>query len=128
MANEPQLAEFAEHLVQQVRDKAISACDDLTTGEVRGPLGSRWRKASATGGAEALAELIPDIVDQVLFHLLDAIDNGQLQVGLRRTDGSFASLEELGQGEMAGWIMMGKGGWIERYSDQRFVDPLADLP
>lgn len=128
MANEPQLAEFAERLIRQVRDEAIIACDRLAAGEVRGPLGNRWREVSEKGGAEALVELIPDIVDQVLFHLLDAIDNGELQVGLRQSDGSFGSLEELGQGEMGGWIMAGKGGWIERYSDQRFVDPLAALP
>lgn len=128
MGNDAQLAEFAERLVQQVRDKTIIACDQLAAGEVRGPLGSRWRQASGMNGAAALFALIPDIVDEVLFHLLDAIDNGQLQVGLRRTDGSFASLEELGQGEMAGWIAMGKGGWIERYSDQRYFDPLSDLP
>jgi len=29
---------------------------------------------------------------------------------------------------MAGWVAMGKGGWIERFSKQRFTDYLTDLP
>lgn len=73
-----------------------------------------------------MQELLPDVVDQVLFHLLDAIDNDRLP--LAWLDGtSSRPLEELGQGEMGGLLMMGDGGWIERYSSQRHFDPLAGL-
>jgi hypothetical protein len=72
-------------------------------------------------------ELLPDIIDQTLFHLLDAIDNGQLPLGWKHNDGSFRDLGDLGQGQMGGWLMMGTGGWLDRFSRQRFFDPLQDL-
>jgi hypothetical protein len=74
-----------------------------------------------------LSAIIPDVVDQVLFHLLDAIDNGQLPVGWPQVDGSLVPLDQLGRAEMAGWLMMGKGGWVDRFSQERSFDPLVDL-
>lgn len=71
--------------------------------------------------------LIADIVDQVLFHLADAIDNDLLPLAWKHED-SYFPLDAAGHGEMAGWIMSGKGGWIERFSNERFFDYLADLP
>ncbi|HVC77493.1 MAG TPA: hypothetical protein VND96_13355 [Candidatus Micrarchaeaceae archaeon] len=72
--------------------------------------------------------MIPDIVDQVLLHLVDAIDNGHLPLSWQSQDHSYVSLALAGQSEMAGWVAMGKGGWIERFSKQRFNDYLSDLP
>jgi hypothetical protein len=71
-------------------------------------------------------ELIPEVVDQVLFELLDAGDNDELALAWRRSDGSWASLEELGSGDLARWFM-GSGGWRARFSSQRFSDPFSDL-
>jgi transposase-like protein len=45
----------------------------------------------------------------------------------RREDGSFVSLEELGLGEMAGWLMGSEDSWRARFSEERFHDPRADL-
>jgi hypothetical protein len=121
------LDEFAQRLITSVRDEAIRSCDALAQGSVGGALGERWRATlgSATA-AEAMRELLPDVVDQVLFHLLDAIDNDRLP--LAWPDGSnIRPLEELGQGEMGGLLMMGEDGWIDRYSSQRHFDPLAGL-
>jgi hypothetical protein len=95
---------------------------------VRGARGSRWTEFADGRAVDALKALTPDVVDQVLFELLDAIDNERLPLAWRRRDGSYVSLAELGLGELAGWVMMGKGGWIDRYSAQRYFDPLADLP
>lgn len=59
---------------------------------------------------------------------MDAIDNDLLPLAWQRQEGSCVSLSIAGHGEMAGWVTMGKGGWIERFSQQRFFDYLADLP
>ena len=117
---------FAEQLVRLVRDRAIDSCDQLVSGAIGGPVGDRWRDTVADEAAKtAVRELIPDIVDQVVFQLLDAIDNDQLSLAWRKADESFAALEEIGEGEMAGWFMMGPGGWLDRYSSQRYFDPAS---
>jgi hypothetical protein len=122
------LDRFAERLIRLVRDRAIIACDQLISGEASGPLADRWREIASTDDArESIEALIPDIVEQTLFQLCDALDNGQLPLGWRRDDGSCVPLEELGQGEMAGWIMMGAGGWVARFSQERFTDAFANL-
>ncbi len=128
MSDEAELQEFAERLVRLVRDRSIVACDRLATGESRGVLGERWHDVLVSDVARhALTALIPDIVDQVLFELLNAVDNGDLPLGWRGADHSFVALEEIGYGEMSGWLMMGAGGWLERLSTQRFFDPHANL-
>ena len=121
--------DFAQHLVELVRDRSIEACDVLLRGQTRGRLGDRWRQAiESDNPREALSQLIPDVVDQVLFHFLDAIDNENLPLMWPGGGGTAIHLSSAGRGEMAGWYTMGRGGWIERFSKQRYFDPLADLP
>ena len=123
------VAQFADRVMQSVRDAAISDCDRLTDGRTKGPMGDRWRQALTDLTAkEAVSLLIPDIVDQVLFHLMDAIDNDHLPLSWQSQHQTSVSLALAGHGEMAGWVAMGKGGWIERFSKQRFNDYLSDLP
>lgn len=118
---------FAEALMRRVRDRAIAECDRLAADEGAGPSAERWRAIAADDDARrAVQELIPDVVDQVLFELLSAGDNDELGFGWRRSDGSFVSLEELGSGELAGGLM-GSGGWRAQFSSQRFFDPFSDL-
>jgi hypothetical protein len=125
--SEDDLRRFAEALIEKVRDRAIIACDHLASGEMVGPDGIRWRTVVPDDEMRrAVHELIPDIVDQVLFELLNATDNDELPLGWRRQDGSLIGLEELGSAEMAGWLM-GSPGWRHQYSQQRFFDPLSDL-
>lgn len=129
MSEDTELRQFAEQLVRLVRDRAIVVCDQLAAGEMRGACGEHWRGVMATASTRSvLAALIPDVVDEVLFELLNASDNNALPLGWRRADGSFVALEELGKGEMAGRLMMGAGGWLGEFSTQRFNDYLADLP
>ena len=128
MSDETELRQFAERFVQLVIDRAIAACDRLAAGEVRGALGERWHNVMADADAHhALIALIPDIVDQALFEFLNAVDNGELPLAWRRADRSFVALEELGKGEMGGWLMMGAGGWLEQCSTQRYFDPHAGM-
>ncbi len=111
-----------------VRDVAIGSCDRLVQGSGGGPLGARWRDLLASSGAhDAAMALIPDIVDQTLFHLVDAIDNGTLPLAWSGEAG-VELLQDAGFGEMAGSLAMGRGGWIEKYSSERHFDPLSGLP
>jgi hypothetical protein len=122
-----ELERFAEILIRVVRDGAIAECDRLLSASTVGPDAERWRKLTADqGSAQAIREAIPDVVDETLFRLLDAIDNGQLPLAWRTTDGSFVGLDEVGLEEMAGWLM-GSPGWRHAYSSQRFSDPFSSL-
>jgi hypothetical protein len=99
------LNRFAELLIHQVRDQPIRICDRLAAGRMHGPDGERWRSVLADRDARAaVTELIPDIVDQVLAHLLNALDQGDLPLAWRGTDGECVDLYDLGRSEMAGWL------------------------
>jgi len=127
MPNDQDLTRFAELLIRLVRDRAIAACDQLADGQTRGPLGDRWRSIVEEPAArEAVKALIPDIVDQTLAELLNALDNGILPLAWRREDNSCIPLEDLGQGEMEGWLM-GRVGWRNSFSQQRFYNLFTDL-
>ncbi len=66
---------------------------------------------------DLIRTIIPDVVDHVLFRLLDAIDGG---AGLfyRASNGKMVDLEIEGLAELAGWFK-GKDGWIDQYSKER---------
>lgn len=125
MDDAAELARFASALMR-IRDRSISECDRLAAGQIVGPSGQRWRSVlSDRTAGEAVHELIPDIVDHVLYDVLDAIDNDELPLSWRAADGSVEPLSEVGQREMAGWLR-GPDSWRERFSSQRFSDPVAD--
>ncbi len=127
MAEPSELDRFATVLMRRVRDRAIHECDRLASGTLVGPSAEYWRRLLQSDAHRAVEELIPNIVDQVLFELLSAVDNDELVLAWRREDGSFVSLEELGLGEMAGWLMGSEDSWRARLSAERFHDPLAGL-
>lgn len=128
MSENTELRQFAERLIRLVRDRAIKECDQFAAGKVRGTRGDRWRDIVTDASAHhTLTALIPDIVDQVLFEFLNAVDNDELPLGWRRTDGSFVALEEIGKGEMGGWFMGGEEGWLDDFSTQRFSNPLTGV-
>jgi hypothetical protein len=109
-----------------VRDPAIGEADRLARGAIKGPSGHRWRALMAENTPqEVLLEVIPEIVDQTLFHLLDAIDNGALPLVWRAEDGSETTLQDLGLSEMAGWLA--GGDWPNQYSAERFHEYFAGL-
>lgn len=127
MPIDPDLQKFVETLMHHVRDRAIDTCDRLVAGKTGGRIADRWQEVLRNSDARsALTELIPDIVDEVLFELLDKADNDVLQLGWRRGNGDWVSLSDLGSGEMAGWLM-GSDGWRESFSEKRFNDYLADV-
>jgi hypothetical protein len=127
MTSNKELERFAEQLMRLVRDRAISECDRLAAGAVAGPDGERWRSLLTSEEARrAVDGLIPDIVDQALFELLNALDNGELPLAWRSIEGDALGLDQLGRREMAGWLI-GSPGWRHEHSSQRFHDPQAHL-
>ncbi len=86
----------------------------------------RWRQVLARGApADAARTVIPDCVDEAIFYLLQAIDQGVLRLSYTDEAGEAVNLSEAGLGELSGWYM-GSGGWRAKHSEQRFVDDFAD--
>ena len=129
MATEPSgenLEAFAKAVVRLVRDATIRNCDELVEGRVRGASGARWNEALKTEEIRnAVKYLLPDVVDQTLFELLDAIDNGMLDLTTGSASGNPVSLTIEGKGELAGWFI-GSGGWRDQFSAERYFDDFKD--
>ncbi|HTM55100.1 MAG TPA: hypothetical protein VL175_13785 [Pirellulales bacterium] len=119
---EPELKEFAKLLVQLVRDEAIQNSDFSLSSQARGPTARRWQQAAThQSPLEFARTIIPDIVDETVFYLLNAIDNGSLKLTFATQNGTQVDLTKDGHGELAGWYL-GSDGWRAAYSKERFVD------
>jgi hypothetical protein len=70
--------------------------------------------------------VIPVAVDETVFQLLRAIDQGFLKLSPSAENGKIVDLPGDGLGELAGWYV-GNGGWRALYSEERFVDFFSDL-
>jgi hypothetical protein len=55
---------------------------------------------------------MPDCVDDTLFCLLNAVDQGLLQISFRSSSGKMIDLVEGGESEMGGWYMRREKGDI----------------
>jgi hypothetical protein len=121
----PEIEMFAKLLVRHVRDASVRACDMNLRPDVKHAVAARWQEAGEDLNSIAKV-LIPDIVDETVFHLLDAIDQGLIPLAYRDSDGKAVDLTKDGLGELAGWYM-GSKGWRAEYSGQRFVDDFSDL-
>jgi len=120
----PEIEEFAKTLVQRVRDAAVRSIDGLLLAQANSPVARRMK---GTGpGAANLPEIVPDVVDEVVFSVLHAIDEGTLRFKYVCSDGREIDLTEDGLGELAGWYM-GSGGWRSMYSEERYHDDFADM-
>lgn len=123
----PEIEQFAEVLLREVRDRAIRSCRALLDPEANSVLARRWReKIAGSSPSEAVAYVISDCVDDTIFHLLHAIDSEVLHLLFVTRDGRTADLIEDGIGELGGWYM-GSEGWRATYSQEGFVDDFADL-
>ena len=119
--------EFGRTLVRKVRDAAIRSCDRQLDPNSRAPVAKRWTEALATMTPQELAQtVVADSVDEVIFHLLQTIDQGVLRLSYTTEEGEVIDLAQAGLGELSGWYM-GSGGWRAQFSEQRFVDDFSDL-
>lgn len=123
----PEIEEFARILVQRVRDAAIRSCDGELQASAESPVAKRWRDAARSNTPEEFARAaIPDIVDETVFHLLDAIDQGLLKISFTASTGGTVDLTSDGLGELSGWYA-GSPGWRTMHAKERFVDDFSDL-
>jgi hypothetical protein len=121
------IEEFARLLVREVRDVAVRSCDAQLRPGSAAPVARRWSAALANASPDELARtIVPDCVDEVLFCLLRAVDQGVLRLSYATSQGNLVDLAEDGLGELAGWYM-GSGGWRAMFSGQRFVDDFGDI-
>lgn len=119
----PEIDEFARTLVQKVRDVAIRNCDALLEPQSRARVARRWKGLDAK--SSDLRSVVPDVVDETVFCVLQAIDEGSLRLKFVSSSGREVDLAEEGHGELSGWYM-GSGGWRAMFSEERFVDDFAD--
>jgi hypothetical protein len=113
-------------LVERIRDPSIRSCDSALSATARHRKAQRWREAASAGDWQTLArELIADCVDDVLFRLLYALDEGVLPLGIKDGD-CWVELSQLGEGELAG-LYMGSPGWRTQYSAERVNDDLKGI-
>ena len=122
----PEIEEFAKRMIEFVRDASIQSNDRALLPTARYALAKRWAKAAAEESPVDFARvLIPDIVDDTIFYLLHAIDQGGLRLTYTASNGVAVDLTTQGLGELAGWFA-GGDGWRALYSKERFVDDVAD--
>jgi hypothetical protein len=116
----PEIEEFAKVLVEKVRDASIQSNDRrLVADHV---IAKRWKEAAASSSPELFAKvLIPDIVDDTLFYLLHAIDDGFLKLSFTASNGKTVDLSTEGLSELAGWYI-GSDAWRAKYAKERFVE------
>ena len=123
----PEIEEFAQKLVEFVRDASIQSNDTDLRPHAANPVAKRWRQAAHGEQAHELAKvMIPDVIDDTIFYLLQAIDQGSLPLAFISTSGKAINLTAEGDGELSGWYM-GSGGWRAMYSKERFADDCSDL-
>jgi hypothetical protein len=113
---------FIESLVKNVRDRAIASCDiQLYTSNMNSPIAARWNRIKKEETINEFAEmLISDVVDDVLFSFLDAIDNGILEIIVKINDKQI-NLSEDGLGELGGSYM---GEWRSEFTKERCFNDL----
>jgi hypothetical protein len=124
----PQIEEFAKLLVRNVRDAAIQNSDRRLNPAAIHVIAKRWRESARTGELNPIAKvLIPDIVDDTIFYLLHAIDEGILQLSFTDSNGRTINLSKESADELGGWYMGEMDGWREKYSKERVPINFPDL-
>lgn len=109
---------YGRLLVTNVRDSAIRACLLSLDPQAVGPGAELWRGVvSRPEVRDAVETLIPEIVDEAIFQMMNAIDNKDLP----------ARAPSEGLGELAGWYM-GSATWRSRFSEYPPFEPFTDLP
>ena len=123
----PEIEEFAQKLVEFVRDASIQSNDADLRPHAANPVAKRWRQATHGEQARELAKVMsPDVIDDTIFYLLQAIDQGSLPLAFISANSKTINLTAEGDGELSGWYM-GSGGWRAMYSKEQFADDFSDL-
>jgi predicted PhzF superfamily epimerase YddE/YHI9 len=115
------LEKFGEILIQKVRDEAINDWEKILNGRMKGSRAAEIRNLLSLYSIEqvkVLKELIPEVVDTTLHHLLWTIEQlDTLKIFLSDKDGTTCDIKEVSDG-LPGELY-GDRGWIKRFSNKR---------
>ena len=109
------LEEFGRKLVQHVRDDTIISNEVLKNPWSRDPTRLKLNALDRKCVAAVLDLVIPEIVDDTLFCLLRAIDDGRIRLTYVPDEGESLDLSAGSHGELPGWLW-GEEGWIGCHS------------
>ncbi len=117
---------FGERLMSDVRDHEIQFWDELLAGQTRH---SNYRKVYEglrrsidAEQLEAVRDLIPYVVDNVIAYFLGMLENAEFEVAVHVEGETVPSLDDVTDGlETA---LYGQEGWIARYSKKGY-DPFG---
>lgn len=105
---------FVRLLIEFVRDPSVSTMLWVAAGGSRGPTGEAWAHADPH---ERVRLAIATGVDEVIFRLLDAIDNGVLDLCWRMESGEMVELAGSASAELGGTYVT-EGGWRDRFANE----------
>lgn len=121
----PEIEQFVKLPVREVRDRSIQSNDLRLRPDVTSPIAQRWRESGRTGQLEPIAKaVIPDVVDNTIFYVLYAIDEGLIQLSFTDSNGQTVNLTKEGHCELAGWFA---GECCKKYTKERFIDDYTHL-
>jgi hypothetical protein len=110
--------EFGKILVQHVRDQSLKEFEVDLRADGESLKAQRWRAALGNlENAESLRVIVRDVVDLTVFSLLNAIDQGFLQLCFSASSGRSTNLctESI---DSLGMSYHGKTGWKTKYSSE----------
>lgn len=110
--------EFGRKLVKFVRDDTLTSCDVIGRLGSNDPTTRRLHAYDRKLIKDVLDILLPEIVDDTIFHLLRSIDGEDIKLIYVTDGGAPCDLAEIAQGELAGYYL-GEEGWAASYSRGR---------
>ena len=113
--------QFAQLLIHNVRDRSVRTCNQNLSPTSNSPVAKRWQGVEIDKIKDVI---VPDCVDETIFSLLHAIDEGSIKLSFLSEDGEMVDLNKEGLGELAGFFM---GGWRKQFSSEKLNDDFADL-
>lgn len=118
---------FGELLMSQVRDHEIQFWDELLAGQTKyfnyRKVYEGLRQSLDAEQLEAVRDLIPYVVDNVIAHFLAMLEDGKkIEVAVHVEGETVSSLDEVTDGLES--ELYGEEGWIARYSKKGY-DPFG---
>ncbi len=117
---------LGERLMSDVRDHEIQFWDEFLVGQTRyynyRKIYEGLRQSLEAEQLEAVRDLIPYVVDNVIANFLGMLENVEFEVAVHVEGGTVPSLDDVTDGlETA---LYGEEGWIVRYSKKGY-DPFG---
>ncbi len=118
------LDEFGKRLIQEVRNKTLSDWHSILSGQMKGIRAERIRESLAPvlsaprQESDAVAGLIPEVVDSVLHNLLSWLEQDEDYSLSVRAQGEIIKNILASSDGLAGELY-GTRGWIQRFGESK---------